>query len=46
MKQEDKIKVGISMGDLNGIGSEIILKSFEDQRMYDFCTPVVYGSYN
>lgn len=45
MKQEDKIKVGISIGDLNGIGSEIILKSFEDLRMFDFCTPVVYGSF-
>lgn len=45
MKNDRKIKVGISIGDLNGIGSEIILKSFEDQRMYDFCTPVVFGSF-
>lgn len=45
MKSDKKIRVGISIGDLNGIGSEIILKSFEDQRMYDFCTPIVYGSY-
>ena len=44
-EKEDKIKVGISIGDLNGIGSEIILKSFEDQRMFDFCTPVVYASF-
>ena len=45
MKNEDKIKVGISIGDLNGIGPEIILKTFEDSRMYDFCTPVVFASY-
>ena len=37
MKKKDKIKVGISVGDLNGIGIEIILKSFEDSRMLDFC---------
>lgn len=37
------IKVGISLGDLNGIGGEIILKSFDDQRMMDLCTPVLFG---
>ncbi|MGI9532475.1 4-hydroxythreonine-4-phosphate dehydrogenase PdxA [Lutimonas sp.] len=44
MKKKDKIKVGISVGDLNGIGIEIVLKSFEDNRMLDFCTPVVFAS--
>ncbi|WKK65783.1 4-hydroxythreonine-4-phosphate dehydrogenase PdxA [Lutimonas zeaxanthinifaciens] len=44
MKKSDKIKVGISVGDLNGIGIEIILKSFEDNRMMDFCTPVIFAS--
>lgn len=44
MKKEEKIKVGISIGDLNGIGPEIILKTFEDSRMLDFCTPVVFAS--
>lgn len=44
MKKTDKIKVGISVGDLNGIGIEIILKSFEDNRMLDFCTPVIFAS--
>ena len=44
MKKTDKIKVGISVGDLNGIGIEIILKSFEDTRMLDFCTPVIFAS--
>jgi len=35
MKKTDKIKVGISVGDLNGIGIEIVLKSFEDSRMLE-----------
>ncbi|RNC88121.1 MAG: 4-hydroxythreonine-4-phosphate dehydrogenase PdxA [Winogradskyella sp.] len=44
MKKEDIIKVGISIGDLNGIGSEIILKTFEDPRTLELCTPVVFAS--
>lgn len=44
MKSEERILVGISIGDLNGIGMEIILKTFEDNRMLDFCTPVIFGS--
>ncbi len=39
----EKIKVGISVGDLNGIGLEIILKALADSRIYDYCIPVVYG---
>ncbi len=38
------IKVGISIGDLNGIGMEIIIKTFLDNRMSEMCTPIVYGS--
>mgnify|MGYP002629371650 FL=1 len=44
MDKSDKIIVGISIGDLNGIGIEVILKTFEDKRMLDFCTPVLFGS--
>lgn len=44
MATEDKIVVGISIGDINGIGSEIILKTFEDSRMLEFCTPVIFAS--
>ena len=44
MKKEEKIKLGISVGDLNGIGPEIILKTFEDSRMLEFCTPVIFAS--
>jgi 4-hydroxythreonine-4-phosphate dehydrogenase len=44
MSREDKIVVGISIGDINGIGSEIVLKTFEDTRMLEFCTPVIFAS--
>lgn len=44
MKKDEKIKVGISIGDLNGIGPEVILKTFEDSRMLEFCTPIIFAS--
>jgi 4-hydroxythreonine-4-phosphate dehydrogenase len=44
MRKEEKIKVGISIGDLNGIGGEIIIKLFEDNRILDFCTPIIFAS--
>lgn len=44
MQESGKIKVGISIGDLNGIGCEVILKTFEDSRILDFCTPVIFAS--
>src|SRR6056297_853732 len=44
MKQQDKIKVGITQGDINGISYEIIIKSLLDNRINDLCTPIVYGS--
>lgn len=44
MDTTDKIIVGISVGDINGIGIEIILKTFEDKRMLEFCTPVLFAS--
>ena len=44
MKEKGKIKLGISIGDLNGIGCEVALKTFEDPRMLDFCTPVIFAS--
>lgn len=43
-KKADNIILGISIGDLNGIGSEIILKTFEDSRILEFCTPVVFAN--
>ncbi|MCW5519895.1 4-hydroxythreonine-4-phosphate dehydrogenase PdxA [Aureitalea sp. L0-47] len=44
MSKKEKIIVGISIGDLNGIGSEIVLKTFQDSRMLEFCTPVIFAS--
>lgn len=44
MSQNEKLTLGISIGDLNGIGSEVILKTFEDPRMLEFCTPVIFAS--
>ncbi|MDR1632710.1 MAG: 4-hydroxythreonine-4-phosphate dehydrogenase PdxA [Dysgonamonadaceae bacterium] len=38
------IKVGISQGDINGISYELIIKTFEDVRIFEFCIPVLYGS--
>lgn len=40
----DKLKVGISLGDINGIGPEVVLKSFAEPAMLELFTPVVYGS--
>lgn len=39
-----KIKVGITHGDINGVGYEVILKTFEPEEMTNLCTPIVYGS--
>lgn len=44
MQETGNIKLGISIGDLNGIGCEVVLKTFEDSRMLDFCTPVIFAS--
>lgn len=41
---ENKIRVGITQGDVNGIGYEVILKTFEDPTMLELCTPIIYGS--
>lgn len=42
--EERKIRVAITHGDTNGIGYEVILKTFEDPTMLELCTPIVYGS--
>ena len=39
-----KVRLGISIGDINGIGLEVIMKAFSDNRIFDLCTPVVYAS--
>jgi len=41
---EQKLKIGITQGDTNGVGWEVILKALADPRMTELCTPVIYGS--
>ncbi len=40
----DKIKVGITLGDVAGIGPEVVARALSDNRMWEMFTPVVYGS--
>lgn len=40
----EKLRVGITHGDINGVGYEVILKAFENSTMLDLCIPIVYGS--
>ena len=44
MTQHDTIRVGITHGDINGIGYEVILKTLLDPRILEMCTPIIYGS--
>ena len=44
MLKDKKIKVGFSIGDLNGIGGELILKSLNDKSLFKLFTPVIYAS--
>jgi 4-hydroxythreonine-4-phosphate dehydrogenase len=42
--KDKKIKVGFSIGDLNGIGGELIIKTLQDKRLLELCSPVIYAS--
>jgi 4-hydroxythreonine-4-phosphate dehydrogenase len=44
MVYNSKIKVGISHGDINGIGYEVIIKTLMDSHILEMCTPIIYGS--
>lgn len=44
MQPNEKPIIGITTGDLNGIGTEVIIKTFSDNRMLDLCTPVIFSS--
>jgi 4-hydroxythreonine-4-phosphate dehydrogenase len=41
---DEKIKIGITHGDINGIGYEVIIKALMDPRILELCIPIVYGS--
>ncbi len=40
----EKIKIGISVGDINGVGLEVIIKSLANKQIINMCIPVIYGS--
>lgn len=42
--EDSKIRIGITQGDINGVGYEVILKTFSDPVMLELCTPIIYGS--
>lgn len=42
--EHNKIKIGITHGDINGTSYEVMIKTFQEQRFSEICTPVVYGS--
>jgi 4-hydroxythreonine-4-phosphate dehydrogenase len=42
--EEKKMIIGITHGDINGIGYEVILKTLQENHIFEFCTPVIYGS--
>jgi len=44
--EKEKYTVGITLGDYNGIGPEVIIKVLDDERIYRYCTVVVYGQKN
>ncbi|MDP5169304.1 MAG: 4-hydroxythreonine-4-phosphate dehydrogenase PdxA [Bacteroidia bacterium] len=44
MESNRKLRIGITIGDVNGIGPELIIKAFEDSRLKDQCVPILYGS--
>ncbi|WP_299458382.1 4-hydroxythreonine-4-phosphate dehydrogenase PdxA [uncultured Microscilla sp.] len=42
--EDNKPIIGITMGDYNGVGTEVILKALANKRILKICTPVIYGS--
>ncbi len=44
MTQTHKPRIGITLGDYNGVGPEVVLKALSDNRILNFVTPVIYGS--
>ena len=44
MSKERKIRIGITQGDTNGVGYEVIMKCFTSNDILELCTPIIYGS--
>jgi len=43
-KPQEKPRIGITLGDINGIGPEVVMKALADNRLLNMITPVIYGS--
>lgn len=43
-KHQDKPRIGITLGDINGVGPEVVIKALADNRLLNLITPVIYGS--
>ena len=43
-EHESKLRIGITIGDVNGVGPEVIMKALSDNRILQTCTPIIYGS--
>jgi 4-hydroxythreonine-4-phosphate dehydrogenase len=41
---EQKLKIGFTLGDVNGIGPEVLIKALSDSRLLKLCTPLIYGN--
>ncbi|MEZ5014818.1 MAG: 4-hydroxythreonine-4-phosphate dehydrogenase PdxA [Chitinophagales bacterium] len=41
---ENKIRIGFTLGDVNGIGPEVMIKALQDKRILNMCTPIIYAS--
>src|ERR1700741_3161401 len=44
--EHKRYTVGITIGDFNGIGPEVIIKTLEDERIFKFCSVIIYGQKN
>ena len=44
MEPQERIRIGITQGDTNGVGYEVILKTFAEPTILELCTPIVYGN--
>ena len=44
MNDNKRVRVAITHGDTNGIGYELIFKTFAEPEMLELCTPIIYGS--
>jgi len=44
MKNRKLLRIGFTLGDINGVGPELLIRAFSNQRLKEICTPIIYGS--